>query len=198
MSQKGRRPSRQHWDNSECQSLVSLRSSEGSKLHTPVQSTQEGQDDGSVCNLDSLQVVQSGQCRGQINSCQSIPAFKVENDQILAEVLAMLRTSLHTSLSGSSFSSHEDDTSGCSDVRDRSKRSKVEDVVRNRLGEVPGNRELDSAEQVKVSHSQLFLGPPRRKCLRNHQTSGYGREAILELQRQRLEGTVQRSSRRNP
>lgn len=58
MGHESGRPRHQDGHHTQCQPLVPLRSPKRHELHTPVQSTQEGQDDGSVGDLDGLQVVQ--------------------------------------------------------------------------------------------------------------------------------------------
>ena len=71
---KRRRPSHQHRHDTQCQPLVPLRPAETDELHTPMQGTEERQDDGSVGDLDRLEVVQERSRRFEVDPGESVTA----------------------------------------------------------------------------------------------------------------------------
>lgn len=72
MGHERRGPSHQHGHDPECQPLVTLGSTEPDEFHTPMQSTEEGQDDGSIGDLDRLEVVQERGRRFEVDPGESV------------------------------------------------------------------------------------------------------------------------------
>ena len=72
MGHERRRPSHQHGHDTQCQPLVPLRSAETDEFHTPMQGTEEGQDNGSVGDLDRLEVVQERGRRFEVDPGESV------------------------------------------------------------------------------------------------------------------------------
>jgi hypothetical protein len=68
-------PSSKNGYNPQSQSLITLGPSEPDELHPPMQGSQEGQNDGSIRDLYSLEVVQSRQGGLKVNSSQGVLAY---------------------------------------------------------------------------------------------------------------------------
>lgn len=144
-------PSEQHGERAESQTPPALLTAQTGKLHTPVDGTQEREDDGTIGDLHMLDRVQ--QSEGAVERRLVCPCH-------------ICQSSLHTQSRGDEgltlrgdggFTSQSDGSNRCSDVRQQSSPTKYEGGSRDFLVQSLGDAGLSSASaQVPESEKSSY------------------------------------------
>lgn len=77
--QESGRPSEQDGDDTDRESFVALLTAELGELHAPVDSSEEGEDDGSVGDLDVLDQVESVERRLEVETGDGVQAWPMSD-----------------------------------------------------------------------------------------------------------------------
>ncbi len=130
MTQESSRPSHEDGDGAQDQTTVTMNSTQFGEFHTPMQCSQEGENDGTISDLDVLKGVEVVERRLEIETGQGRDGVYI-SDQSAVVRDTNSRIRIFTCCFSRRFTSEENGTDRSTEVGDRTCQTKVQDRSRN-------------------------------------------------------------------